>query len=403
MRVLYILPAEEFGGAERQGVLHIANLPRTGIQVLAAVGPGKPVCEQLLHAGVSDYVFCRDFPDRGIEARSLGASLFRPTRYLRSWWKSVRALTRLGREGVDLVFASRTFGWTVGSVVARRLGVPVIWRAGSQPSGRAQLFALRRLAPLIAPDLVVTNSEIGRRCYAAALRVSTAVLPNAVDTRRFSLSRTTPRLRRLLGLGSVPVVGLAARPAPDKGLDCFAEVARDIAGRLPTARFLVAGENPWRPHFQRRFAALGLGKQVSFLGHVEDIENFYASCDVVVLTSGHGTMEMSSNAILEAMATERPVVVTDVGGMSETIMDGVNGFIVPPDAPEVFARRVAVLLDNHALRKRIGATARSWVVERHSLPRVTHALGSLLNVIHLGRQSGAAGASSCQSPREAVS
>jgi glycosyltransferase involved in cell wall biosynthesis len=258
MRLLYILPAEGFGGAERQGALHIADLPRVGVEVVAATGPGQPIQVQLARAGVRDYVLCREFPDARVSSRGWRASLARPWLYARSWRRSVRALTSLGRQRrVDAVFACRAFGWTVGSAVARRLGVPVIWRAGSHPASQAHAFALRHLARRIAPDLLIANSESGRRAYAEALGVPTTILYNAVDTERFSPGRASPRVRLDLGLGTIPVIGLAARPAPEKGLDCLAEVARRISHRFPTARFLVAGEFPLRAHYQQTFAALG--------------------------------------------------------------------------------------------------------------------------------------------------
>ncbi len=381
MRVLYILPAEGFGGAERQGVVHVANLPRLGIEVVAAAGPGQPICTQLARAGVDDFLFCQDLPRAATPSAGLAGRLGRPFQYLRSWSRSVRALTSLGRRrAVDVVFASRTFGWVVGSAVARRLGVPVLWRAGSQPSRAAHTFALRYLAPLIAPDLLVANSELGCRTYAGLLHVPTAVLRNGVDTERFSPGRARQRLRHELGFGMAPVVGLAARPAPEKGLDCFARIAQTVGRAIPSVRFLIAGDFPLRARYQESFAAQGLAERVTFLGHVDDVESFYASCDVVVLTSGRQSIEMSSNAILEAMSTARPVVVTNVGGMTEAVRDGVDGFVVAPDDPASFSQRLSLLLANPELRRHFGDAARRRILAHYSQARVVADLAELLTL-----------------------
>jgi len=383
MRVLYVMPAEGFGGAERQGVVHIANLPRLGVEVVAATGPGRPIQVELDRAGVTGYVACSDFPSLAVEAPGLRASLARPWIYLRSCMRATRTLLQLARRArVDVVFASRTFGWIVGSLVGHLLGVPVVWRAGSFPSSKLQSFLLRHLAPLVAPTALVANSEAGRKVFASRMRIPTIVLPNGVDTHRFSPHHAQPRIRREMHLEDVPVIGLAARPAPEKGLSYLGEVTRRVLARFPSARVLVAGEFPWRQHYEDRFEAMGFGQAVTFLGHVADIESFYASCDAVVLTSRPGSIEMSSNAILEAMSSARAVVATNVGAMSELLEDGRSGFLVAPNDSARFAERVMAILADRDLRERLGTAARERVLRHHSQDAVTESLASILLAVH---------------------
>ncbi len=389
MRLLYILPAEAFGGAERQGVVHIANLPRAGIEVVPVVGPGLPILGQLERAGVRDYVHFSEFPAINVEARGPLTSLWRPFGYLWKWRKSVKQLIALARrERIDMILASRTFGWTVGWVVAHRLGLPVVWRAGSQPSSRAQLLTLHHFAPLFVPDLLVTNCEVGRRIYGGSVPAPTVVIRNGVDTTRFDAEHVEPRLRQQLNLMNTPVVGLAARPAPEKGLSYLAHVIDRVARDFPDVRFLVAGEYPWRGHFQRLFARHGLGARVTFLGHVKDIEDFYVACDVVVLTSERRSIELSSNAIIEAMSMARAVVVTDVGGMTEVVEDGYSGFVASPDDDAGFAQKVSLLLANPLLRKNLGAAARLQILQRHSQEKVCAKLATFLKAVSEARYSG---------------
>lgn len=382
MRVLYILPAEGFGGAERQGVVHIANLPKAGVDVLAVTGPGEPIRAELDRAGVGGYLWCTDFPDRTVLARGLMARLARPWRYFRSWLRVTRRLIALARrESIDLILASRTFGWLVGSIVARRIGIPVVWRAGSLPSSKSHWLALAHLASLITPSALLANSEVGRRIYARFVAAPSAVLPNGVDTLRFSPEHARSALRRQLGLEHVPVVGMAARPAPEKGLPYFAEVARIVSRAHPCAHFLIAGDYSWRDFYERVFAEMGLARSVTLLGHVADIESFYASCDVVVLTSRDSSIESSSNAVLEAMSTGRAVVVTDVGAMSELVEDGVTGFLAPAQSPALFAQRVTMLLDDPDLRARLGRAARERALERHAQERIGDRLARMLMAV----------------------
>jgi glycosyltransferase involved in cell wall biosynthesis len=373
---MYILPAEGFGGAERQGVLHMRLLSRFGIDVVPVVGSGSVIGGQLQAAGLRDYVFCPEFPKAMTRPPTLLGQLGRGLDYVVSYFRLRRKLIALGRaHRVDAVFASRAFGWALGSAVGRRLGVPVIWRTGSRPARRAHVAAVRYVARLVAPDLLVTNSDVGGGILRDLLRVRTVVLPNGVDERRFDPARVAPRFR---DPNSSLVVGLAARPTHEKGLELLADVTRLLVGHVPSVRVLIAGDFAWREHFRRRFRELGLDDRVSLLGHVDDIESFYASCDVVVLTSQRRSIELSSNAILEAMAMERPVVVSNVGGMAEVVRDGEHGFLVDPDDAAMFAARIATLLDDRDLRVRMGRAGRATVLAHHRSDAVAARLADLI-------------------------
>lgn len=382
MRLLYLQPAEAFGGAERQGVLHIKHLPRFGFDVLPIVGPGRPIRDALRREGVGDYVFFRHFPS----ATHSRLSLFENLRYLDRYWqaqrRSVDALWRLVKPlQIDLVIANRTFGWLVAAPLAARLGVPYVLRAGSRPASRLAplgLHLLRRAWP--PPAALLSNCEAVERGLKGPLGCPARVVPNAVDTDRFD---PTPRRRTVpAARAEVPVVGMAARPAPEKGFDLFIRVVRRVRERVPSVVFKVAGEFGWRPHFEAVLGQAGLAPHVQFLGHVEDMVEFYADCDVVVLTSKARSIEGAPNALLEAMAMERPVVATAVGGVPETLDHAVEGFLVPDGDADAFAGHVTTLLFDRTLRAEMGAAGRARIVRRHGISRVMAGLALCLRSAH---------------------
>jgi len=366
MRILYIQPAEGFGGAERQGVVHIRRLLDLGHEVVPVVGPGHPIREALEREGVLDYVFVPDFLSQANKPRSM-ADRVAGARHAVRWLDLHRRLDRIIRDRrIQLVFASRPPGWIAGSSSARRAGLPLVWRGGSRITSAGEAIGLRLLARVWPPDALVTNCDAVRRDLAPALRCPAHILPNGVDLARFDMTRVAPRVRIQLGLDPhTPVVGLSARPAPGKGLEFLAEAVRTAAAEVPSLRLLVAGEFGWRAHYESLFATLGLGHRARFLGHVADIESFYASCDIVVLPSRPHSIEGSPNAVLEAMAMERPVVATNVGGLAETLHDGIEGYLVDPSDAAGFARRLVDLCGNASLRRRLGAAGRTTVVREH--------------------------------------
>src|SRR5439155_24647977 len=109
-----------------------------------------------------------------------------------------------------------------------------------------------------------------------------------------------------------------------------------------------------RAEFAARFPERGLDRHATFIGHVDEIESFYASCDVMILTSRSLPAEASSNALLGAMAMERPVVATRVAGLPEMIDDGREGWLVGESDAGGFAEKIALLLGDEALRRRMG-------------------------------------------------
>jgi glycosyltransferase involved in cell wall biosynthesis len=385
IRVLYVLPAEGFGGAERQGVLHISKLREHGFEMVAVVGPGAPIRRALNAEGVHDYVFLEnlchddDRPMSGLEKlKFVGA-------FVGDWLRTQRHLRRLiATHKVQLVFANRSIGWLAASPVARLAGVSLVWRSGSRTTSRFEDVAIGALSWATRPDLLLVNCDAVRTDLAPLMNCPTRILHNGVDTWRFDSARVRPRIREELGLGDAPVVGFPARPAPEKGMELLARVVQLTMRRVPDVHFLVAGEFGWRNHYMKQFAEEDLGERVRFLGHVDDIESFLRSCDVAVLTSRGESIEGSPNALLEAMAMELPVVATAVGGVAEAVTDGISGFLIAQDDADMFANRLTELLLNPALRQRMGSAGRAEILRRFNHDAVVAELAGVLRALVRG-------------------
>lgn len=161
----------------------------------------------------------------------------------------------------------------------------------------------------------------------------------------------------------VPIVLFPARMLLDKGLGTLIEAAR-ILKRTHTVRIVLAGEpdtgNPATVDLETLHAWQEAGL-AEWWGFQSEMETVYAQAAIVTLPSlGEGL----PTVLIEAAACGRAIVATDVPGCREVVEDGVNGLLVPPSDPQALAQALASLLEDAAMRKRMGAAGRRRVLER---------------------------------------
>lgn len=213
-------------------------------------------------------------------------------------------------------------------------------------------------------------------------------LGNGIDLDRFRPERAdrcaVERLRTELGMEpGDPVVGIVARVNREKGYLEFFQAARKIAERVPRARFVVVG-----PVESEKFDALdpvqlareaGVAERTHYLGVRSDMLELYTLFDVLVLPSHREGFPRSP---MEAHAMGRPAVATDIRGCRQVVADGETGFLVPLRDPEALADRVARVLEDPALARRMGeaalARAREHFDERKVIERTLAAYDELL-------------------------
>ncbi len=201
-------------------------------------------------------------------------------------------------------------------------------------------------------------SEYSRRVFGHELSPAAHVIGGGVDAQKFSPLARAPARRDVLFVG---------RLLPHKGID-------DLIQALPEGMSLrIVGPEP-DAGSRARLMDLARGKDVTFLHCLDDeaLVREYQSALCVVLPSvyrlpdGRQTMvpELLGQTLLEGMACGIPGVCTDVGSMPEVVIDGVTGFVVPPNDPPALANRLAWLRDHPDTVARMGAAARRHVLDR---------------------------------------
>lgn len=188
------------------------------------------------------------------------------------------------------------------------------------------------------------------------------VIRNGIDVNRYHPLEAP--FRRSEG---PPVIGIAARLAPMKGIEYLLDALGMLARESVSFQLKVAGEGGYRSVLEDRVRQQGIADRITFLGHVENMPEFYRGLDVYALPSI--STEGLPLGVLEAMASALPVLATTVAGTPEAVRDGLDGLLVPPRNTAVLADKLRLLLGDADLRQRLGTSARQRAVEAFSLQR----------------------------------
>jgi len=245
---------------------------------------------------------------------------------------------------------------------------PLIVRCGyrwsynrAQDGGRGVrqrlVVLLERLAVRAADLVVVTTPDVGEYLQAMhgldARRIR--VVPNHVDVDLFAPAPTEPKEKGLLLF--------VGRLSPEKNLPLLI----DAAAQLADVRLQIVGDGAERSRLAALTAARGV--RAEFVGTIDNarLPRLLNRAEVFVLPSRY---EGHPKALLEAMACAVPVVGTDVPGIRDVVRHGETGWLCPED-PGGLAEGLRTLLDDGALRARLGANARADVTRSYSLDAVT--------------------------------
>jgi glycosyltransferase involved in cell wall biosynthesis len=163
---------------------------------------------------------------------------------------------------------------------------------------------------------------------------------------------------------------LAARLLREKGIMEFAEAARRIKQRHPHTRFMLLGGLDTNPgalseEEVQQWVQEGI---LEWLGHVLDVRHYFAQTSVYVLPSYY--REGVPRSTQEAMAMARPVITTDAPGCRETVVNGVNGFLVPPRDVDALVEAMERFIQQPELIITMGQASRKLAEERFDVRRI---------------------------------
>ncbi len=336
------------------------------LRVLEAITPSgvggaeifvSNICRLLPEMGAEVELFCpsgRRFIDyaaeREIRARS---------------WKThgkldpvtVIRLARLLRTGrFDVIHTHLSTASLLGAFAARLAGVPSV----AHVHGLNTATCFRYSTAVITVSNAVAKHLAGQGLRKDRIRV----VHNGVDVSRFQPTDLDDAKDKFGYASYDPIVGVFGRLSPEKGQRVAIEALFLITREYPRARLLLAGAGKELEDLKMAAEALGLADRVEFPGFLPDSREMMSACNVVLIPS---LKEGFGLAAVEAMALERPVVASAVGGLNEIVVPGETGFTVAPNDPQAIAQAVLRLIEDSGLARDMGRKGRLRVMERFDL------------------------------------
>ncbi|MFZ2061873.1 MAG: glycosyltransferase family 4 protein [Candidatus Binatus sp.] len=392
MKILYLNPSGELGGAERSLLFLMASLraakPEWQMQLVA--GSDGPLIRRAREIGVQ--ASAMDFPVALSRLGDAGAGgpAGRQQSHLRLVGNVgragvpsiayVRRLRRtLARLAPDLIH-SNGFKMHVLAAWARPAGCPLIWHIRDYVSARPLMSRLIRANANRCTAAIANSNSVAedlRSVCGDKLRIHRVY--NGVDLNAFSPRGSIANLDQMCAMTPAAPntigVGLIATMARWKGHQVFLRAVAKASRVLPIRAYVIGApiykneSSQYQIDELRRMAAeLDIEKIVGFTGFVDDSAAAIRALDIVVHASTQP--EPFGLAIAEGMACGKPVIVSAAGGASEIVTPGVDALAHPPGEVDALADCIEKLAGDCGLRDRIGAAARASAERQFSRERV---------------------------------
>ncbi|MFQ5827995.1 MAG: glycosyltransferase family 4 protein [Candidatus Methylomirabilia bacterium] len=350
--VLHTESSTGWGGQEVRILAEACWLREAGLRALLAGQPGSPILSRARQAGIE-----------AIAVR------------MRAAWDpvAVKTLTAaIRREGITLIHTHSSVDAWLGGMAGRLARIPVV-------RSRHVSIPVRRgwnpVYSILAHRIVTSGEAIRQLLLAAGVNPAKVVtIPAGVDLDEFCPGAEGQRIRGEFSL-TPPVIGSVAMFRGSKGHPHLLEAFTMVRREFPEASLLLVGDGVRRASVEQLVADHGLGEAVRMTGFRHDVPNLLRAMDCFVLASTR--TEGVSQSLLQALATELPVVASAIGGIPEVIDHEVTGLLVPPGAAGPLAEGILTTLKDPEPAKRRAKAGRQRVEMGYSRATATRRLTTL--------------------------
>jgi len=356
-KVFHVITKLELGGAQKVTLMTLERLPLESYRLGLVTGPGGLLTER-----------AESIPELDIfRIPSLSRNIH-PVKDARAFLDLYRLFRR---ERPDIVHTHSSKAGILGRWAAKLSGVKIIYHTAhgfgfneDQSPLRKHFFVwLERCTKKITTQFVVVSRSNERTAQShRMLKMNEAILcRDAISIEEFLAPGPRGQKKSSWGVpNGKTVVGMVACLKPQKCPADFVDVAARILHTRNDVHFVMAGDGELRSEVEDRIRHHGIETHISLLGWQRDMPEVYRNLDIVVLTS---LWEGLPCVFSEAMASQLPIVATNVDGAAEAIVDRETGYLHERHDIEGIARSVDILLSDIGLRKTMGEKGRAAVME----------------------------------------
>ena len=332
INILYVITSLGLGGAENLLLSHLLRLDRSKYNFFVGVLREKP--DDLL-SEISKYA----------EVRILAVkNKFNPRVIL-----NLRKLIKQIQPDIihTHLFQAR-FYTTIAYLFSRRT-ILITHKHNNVNLKKHNIFILLEMASILFNKKVIAISQSVKKSLMKFEFVPSKkifVVQNGIDFQKFYKSAVSKRYSN----NKPMIIGTVCRLEPQKGISYLLLAMKIILAKFPHTRLEIVGDGSLLGELRDLTKKLGISNSVFFFGKFAEVIPFYNRMDIFVLPSLY---EGFGIVLLEAMASQVPVVATNVDGIKEVIIDRESGILVPPKNPEAIANAVMKIFENPQLAENL--------------------------------------------------
>lgn len=371
IKIVYLIGTLRIGGAERDVVETATRLNKDlfAPQIYCVSGGGS----------LQQRVEQHDVPLTIFQPKQSGIA--RKKQILPKFFSLLRYLQREQPHIVhSYAYSPSIYGGIAAKFVTRAKVITNRLSLGKFKDGKPLLQMLENLVNSVTDKVVVNaraiQEDVLQRERIAADKIH--IVYNGVNCEHYKPVDNDLRRRKKQEFGfseTTSIIGMIANISPYKGHREFILAAAEVVKHHPDIRFLCVGEDRGLlAQIQPLIQTLGLDTYIIFTGPVHDVSSLFPLIDIQVSASYE---EGFSNAILEGMASGKPMIATNVGGSPEAVTHQETGIIIPPGDEHALTQAMLLLLDQPELAVKLGQQARKRVVEKFSVQKMIEDLESL--------------------------
>ncbi|MCF7895052.1 MAG: glycosyltransferase family 4 protein [Candidatus Omnitrophica bacterium] len=364
IKVAQIITKLELGGAQKTTLSLLRHIDRKRYCPYLITASGGYLKEEASSISQLNILFL-DTLLRDVNIFKDLVSFFKIRRYLK-------------QQGISIVHTHSSKAGIIGRWAAHCAGVKLIFHTvhgwpfyiEAKTTLKLAYKVLEKITALITTRLVVVSDEDLKEGLRAVnkSRDKYIKIPYGIEIKDF-----TVKMNYGAG-GEIVKVGFIACYKPQKAPMDFLKVVKKVAGAEKYIEFISAGDGILRPEVMREAARLGLDRRIKFLGWQPNIAAVLEKLDIVLLTSHWEGLPV---VIIESLASGIPVVATEVGGVPELVIDGINGFLAAKGDCEKLADGVLSLAADKEKRLQFSRQSRKRFKEKFNIDYMKNRVESL--------------------------